>query len=136
MKFQTTCCYITDLCLPFLINCISVYIGDLLLFLSHVHCWAPTVKLDFQVGEDAAGESQGTAERKLRLQVKQLLASDTHYSILLYVPHKGEQPNFQDQAENCVNSGKSQGDCYCEQAKVRSHYLEEGMSQPIPAQLL
>ncbi len=79
MKFQTSCCYITDLSL--LKNCISVYTGDLLLFLSHVHCWAPTVKLDFQVGGDAAGESQGTAERKLGLQVKQLLASDTHYSI-------------------------------------------------------
>ncbi len=61
MKFQTSCCYITDLSL--LKNCISVYTGDLLLFLSHVHCWAPTVKLDFQVGGDAAGESQGTAER-------------------------------------------------------------------------
>jgi len=56
--------------------------GDLLLLLSHVQCGASTVKLDFQVGEDAAGESQGTAERKLGLQVKQLLASDSHYSIL------------------------------------------------------
>lgn len=52
------------------------------------------------------------------------------------VPHKGEQPNIQDQAVNCVNSRKSQGDCYCEQAKVRSHYLKEGTNQPIPTQLL
>lgn len=52
------------------------------------------------------------------------------------VPHKGEQPNIQDQAVNCVNSGKSQGDCYCEQAKVRSRYLEEETSQLITTQLL
>lgn len=68
--------------MQFLLDCISVYIGDLLLLLSHVECGAPTEKLDFQVGEDAAGKSQGTAERKLGLQVKQLLASDSHYSIL------------------------------------------------------
>lgn len=36
------------------------------------------------------------------------------------VPHKGQEPNIQDQAEKRFNSGRTQGDCYYKQVKVRS----------------
>lgn len=131
-----TFCYLIYLSLQFLIDSISVYTGDLLLLLSHVQCGAPTEKTGlsgrWRCGRWVAGNgwkktrTTGQTTSRIRLSLQHPPS----------VPHNGEQPNIQDQAVNCVNSRKSQGDCYCEQAKVRSHYLKEGTNQPIPTQLL
>lgn len=65
---------------------------------------------------------------KLGLQVKQLLASDSHYSIL--------RQTFKMKRKTLLLSLQSRQNCYCMQVKVSSHYLKEGTRQPIAARSL
>lgn len=126
------------LCLSFLINYASVYIRDLLLLLSHVQLLGSHGETGlsgrWRYGRWVAGK--GWIKKKTRTTGQTTSRIRLSLQHPPSIPHKGQEPNIQDQAVKRFKSGRTQGDYYYKQVKVRSHYLEEGTNQPILKQVL